>query len=185
MSLYGVPSSGRLYGRKTPYHTFMLPSSSPNGQLPHRAKSIRSPSLPQPHRPCRCKRVWQHTCEETSASKLCSEKKWPRMLSHQPSASAPLTDARLHPPRCTARDSVSLPRKRQKLSHESEDRSSVSCKTSAPQPSPPCSLQKKSSQESDGNLSASQWFDHANSNIDGRLQNQSGYDSRSKHSQIQ
>jgi hypothetical protein len=71
------------------------------------------------------------------------------------------------------------------VNHESDDSSSVSYKTSAPQPSPHPSLQKKPSQESDGNVSASRWFDNANSNIERRLQNQSAYDGMSKHSRIQ
>lgn len=133
------------------------------------------PLLLSPKCPCHCNSVCQPTCEETFTSKLCSEKKWPRMLSHQPSVSASLADARPHPRRCTAR-------KRQKVNHESDDSSSVSCKPNAPQPSPHPSLQKKPSQESDGHLSASQWFDNANSNIQRKLQNQSADDGMSTHS---
>ena len=107
------------------------------------------------------------------------------MLSHPPVMSAPLAPARLNPRRCAAQDYMSLPRKRQKLDHNSVDSGLMSCVVGAPpQPIPPSSPQKKSSQESEGNLSASTWFDEANSNIGHRLPDLSAYDSRTDCSPI-
>jgi hypothetical protein len=103
------------------------------------------------------------------------------MFLHQPVRSAPLAHAIVNPRRCAALESVSLPCKRQKLDHISDDSGSISCLASAPQRSQLSSLQKKNSQESEGALSASKWFDNANSNIGHGLQDLSGYDSRRTH----
>ena len=100
------------------------------------------------------------------------------MLSQQPVTSAPLAHARLNPRRCSARDFVSLPRKRQKLDHNSDDSGSVSCVAGARQPSQLSFLHKENSQESEGDLSASKWFEHANSNIGQGLRGLSNYESK-------
>ena|SRR2546423_7611583 len=98
------------------------------------------------------------------------------MISPQPATSAPV--GRLNPRRCSAQDSVSLPRKRQKLDHKSDGSGSISCEASATQTSQFSSLQQKNSQESVGDLSASKWFDDANSNIAHGLYGLSNYDGK-------
>ena len=101
------------------------------------------------------------------------------MLSHHPITSAPLAPGRLNLRHCAAQDPMSLPRKRQKLNHKSDDDGSMFHLACAPpQPSQQSFLQKKNSQELEGNLSASKWFDSANSHIGHGLPDLSGYDSR-------
>jgi hypothetical protein len=90
--------------------------------------------------------------------------------------------ARVNPRRCAARDSVSVPRKRQKLKHPSDDSGSIAGVTGAPQLIQQAGLQKKNSQESEEDLSASKWFDNANTNLNCGLQNMSDYDGRGEHS---
>jgi hypothetical protein len=105
------------------------------------------------------------------------------MFSHHSNSSAASTaQARLNPRRCAGRDSVSVPRKRQKLNHPSDDSGSIAGVTSASQVTQQAGLQKENRQESEEDLSASKWFDNANSNLNCRLQNMSNYDSRGEHS---
>jgi hypothetical protein len=104
------------------------------------------------------------------------------MFSHHSNSSVSTAHARVNPRRSAARDSVSVPRKRQKLHHPSDGSGSIAGVTSAPQPTQQADLQKKNSQESEGDLSASEWFDNANSNLDCGLQDMSNYDSRGEHS---
>jgi hypothetical protein len=107
------------------------------------------------------------------------------MFSHHSNSSASTAHVRVNPRRCAAQDSVSVPRKRQKLDYLSDDSGSIAGVTSAPQPTQQASLQKKNSQESEGVLSASKWFDNANSNLDCGLQNRSNYGGTGGHSDSQ
>ena len=104
------------------------------------------------------------------------------MFSHHSNSSTSTTRARVNPRHCAAQDSVSVPRKRQKLDHPLDGSSSIAGVTSAPQPTQRASLQKKNSQESEGVLSASKWFDNANSNLECGLQNMSNYGGTGGHS---
>jgi hypothetical protein len=97
------------------------------------------------------------------------------MFSHHSNSSASTAHTGANPRRCAAQDSVSVPLKRQKLDHPSDDSGSITGVISAPQPTQQASLQKTNSQESEGVLSASKWFDNANSNLDCGLQNMSNY----------
>src|SRR3954451_1842473 len=106
------------------------------------------------------------------------------MFSRPSNSSASTAHARVNPRHCAARDSVSVPRKRQKLNHPSDDSDTIAGVTSTPQPTQQAGLQKKNSQESEGDLSASKWFDNANSNLDCGLQKMSNYDSKGRNIQI-
>jgi hypothetical protein len=104
------------------------------------------------------------------------------MFSHHSNSSASTAHAGANPRRCAAQDSVSVPLKRQKLDHPSDDSGSITGVISAPQPTQQASLQETNSQESEGVLSASKWFDNANSNLDCGLQNMSNYGGTGEHS---
>ena len=115
-------------------------------------------------------------------SKVCGESRWPRMFSHHSNSSASTAHAEANPRRYAAQDSVSVPLKRRKLDHPSDDGGSIAGVTGTPQPTQRAGLQKKNSQESEGILSASKWFDNANSNLDCGLQNMSNYGGTGEHS---
>jgi hypothetical protein len=124
-----------------------------------------------------------HASEHRLESKVCSEKRWPRMFSHHTNSSAASkAHARVNPRRRAARDTVPVPRKRQKLNRPSDDSGSIAGVTSAPQLTQQAGLRKKNGQESEENLSASKWFDNANSNLNCGPQNVSNYDSKGEHS---
>jgi hypothetical protein len=104
------------------------------------------------------------------------------MFSHHSNSSASTAHVGANPRRCAAQDSVLVPLKRPRLDHPSDDSGSIAGVTSAPQPTQQASLQKKNSQESEGVLSASKWFDNANSNLDCGLQNMSNYGGTGEYS---
>src|SRR5947209_18452681 len=104
------------------------------------------------------------------------------MFSHHSNSSALTAHTRVNPRRCAAQDSMSVPRKRQKLGHSSDDSGSITGVTSAPQPIQQASLHKKNSQYPEDVLSATRRFDNVNSNLDCGLQNMSKYGGTGEHS---
>ncbi len=82
--------------------------------------------------------------------------------------------------RCPATESVSLPRKRQKLDHSSDDSGSSSSASKNPlatRGTRVTTLRNSKRPESEDASSATKWFDDANQNVPRHYQGISGYDS--------
>jgi hypothetical protein len=102
------------------------------------------------------------------------------MHSHHSTSSTSMAHAPVSPRRRAAHDAVSVPHKRQKLDHPSNDSGSIAGVTSTSQPTQQANLQKTNSQESE---EAWKWFDKANSNLDYGLQNMANYDGTGENNQ--